>query len=72
MTNDDRVDNREVLIALLEPILKEKTTDEWIKSFEGTGLPYASVNNMVNYICKSSTLSYSTGTGIPPSASYCA
>ena len=49
-THDGRVENREVLSAIIEPVFRSRTTDEWLDRFEGTGMPYASVNNMV---CKS-------------------
>lgn len=45
-TNARRVENREALFAILEPIFKTKTTDEWYAKFEGSPLPYGRVNTM--------------------------
>lgn len=45
-TNPKRVENREELGTLFNDIFKTKTTEEWIGIFEGTGLPFAPINNM--------------------------
>ncbi len=40
VTNQDRVANREALVSILEPILAEKTRDEWQELFTGAGALY--------------------------------
>lgn len=45
-TNSSRVENRQVLEPMLESVLESKTTQEWLEIFEGTGLPYAKVNDL--------------------------
>jgi succinate---hydroxymethylglutarate CoA-transferase len=45
-TNEDRVENREELSEILNGLFKKKTTEEWLELFEGTGMPYGSINNM--------------------------
>ncbi|RMJ09218.1 hypothetical protein CDV36_011157 [Fusarium kuroshium] len=45
-TNSSRVANREVLEKWIEDTTKSKTTQEWLDIFEGTGLPYAKVNDL--------------------------
>ncbi|RSM02751.1 hypothetical protein CDV31_010790 [Fusarium ambrosium] len=45
-TNSSRVANREVLEKWIEDTTKSKTTKEWLDIFEGTGLPYAKVNDL--------------------------
>ena len=45
-TNADRVRNRDTLFPVLHKLFLEKTTDEWVKAFEGSGMPYAPINTM--------------------------
>lgn len=45
-TNADRVQNREALFPVLNKQFKTRTTDEWLEAFEGSGMPYAPINNM--------------------------
>jgi succinate---hydroxymethylglutarate CoA-transferase len=45
-TNADRVANRLDLDRLIESITVTKTTQEWLEVFEGSGLPYAAVNDV--------------------------
>ena len=45
-TNPDRVANREELLKIIEPKLKEKSRSEWIKIFEEYGVPYGPVYTM--------------------------
>ncbi len=42
-TNPDRVRNRDLLIPILEEIMKGKTREEWMKIFEEYGVPYGPV-----------------------------
>jgi succinate--hydroxymethylglutarate CoA-transferase len=44
--NSSRVLNREVLEAMIEEVTQSKPTSEWLSIFEGTGLPYAKVNDL--------------------------
>ena len=46
-TNEKRVENRNELSAILNELFTERTTDEWIEAFEGSGLPYAPINTML-------------------------
>lgn len=44
LTNADRVRNRDDLYPILNEIFEQQSTDEWIKRFEGSGMPYAPIN----------------------------
>lgn len=44
--NYARVMNRDVLGDILSKLFLEKTTDEWLEAFEGSGLPYGPINTM--------------------------
>ena len=44
--NNERVKNRETLDAMIEDVMKTKTTKEWLDIFEGTGMPYAAINDV--------------------------
>jgi len=44
--NPSRVANRQELDSLIEAVTKTKTTEEWLKVFEGSGLPYSAVNDV--------------------------
>lgn len=46
-TNDGRVENREEINTLLQGRFRQKTKDEWLALFEGSGLPYGSINDVV-------------------------
>jgi succinate--hydroxymethylglutarate CoA-transferase len=46
VTNALRVKNRDTLDRIIEDELKKKTTQEWLDIFEGSGMPYASVNDI--------------------------
>ncbi|POR36563.1 Succinate--hydroxymethylglutarate CoA-transferase [Tolypocladium paradoxum] len=45
-TNADRVANRVELEAEIEAVSQQKTTQEWLETFEGSGMPYAAVNDV--------------------------
>lgn len=45
-TNADRVANRIELEDKIEALSQQKTTKEWLAVFEGTGMPYAAVNDV--------------------------
>lgn len=45
-TNALRVKHREVLDAMVEAELQLRTTQEWLHIFEGSGMPYAAVNDI--------------------------
>ncbi|KAH8383052.1 hypothetical protein KR009_006507 [Drosophila setifemur] len=45
-TNKDRVQHREELVELLERILAEDTSRNWMKRFEGAPFPVGPVNNI--------------------------
>lgn len=46
VTNALRVKNRDTLDRIIEDVLKTKTTKEWLDIFEGSGMPYAAVNDI--------------------------
>lgn len=45
-TNADRVANRDDLESKIEAISTQRTTQEWLDIFEGSGMPYAAVNDV--------------------------
>lgn len=45
-TNADRVKNRVELEALIEAVTMTKTTQEWLDILEGSGMPYAAINDI--------------------------
>jgi succinate--hydroxymethylglutarate CoA-transferase len=45
-TNADRVKVRVELEEKIEAITKTKTTEEWLAIFEGSGMPYAPINDV--------------------------
>lgn len=46
VTNSDRVKNRGEIDGLIEEKVKQKTTQEWLEILEGSGMPYAAVNDI--------------------------
>jgi succinate---hydroxymethylglutarate CoA-transferase len=46
ITNALRVKHREILDAMVEAELQLRTTQEWLEIFEGSGMPYAAVNDI--------------------------
>ena len=47
-TNAQRVAHRDELEHRIEEITKTKTTQEWLDIFEGKGMPYAAVNDVLS------------------------
>ncbi|PHH88538.1 hypothetical protein CDD83_7418 [Cordyceps sp. RAO-2017] len=45
-TNADRVANRVELEAEIEALSRQKTTQQWLDVFDGSGMPYAAVNDV--------------------------
>lgn len=45
-TNKERVNNREEIDGLIERTTMQKTTQEWLEIFEGSGMPYSAVNDI--------------------------
>lgn len=45
-TNSVRVKHREELEELIEAITRTKTTQEWLDLLEGSGMPYAAINDV--------------------------
>ncbi|KAF2210758.1 hypothetical protein CERZMDRAFT_113256 [Cercospora zeae-maydis SCOH1-5] len=45
-TNADRVKVRDELEDKIEAVTKTKTTEEWLAIFEGSGMPYAPINDV--------------------------
>ncbi|KAJ5585176.1 uncharacterized protein N7459_004976 [Penicillium hispanicum] len=46
VTNSDRVKHRADIDGLIEGTTKQKTTQDWLEIFEGSGMPYAAVNDI--------------------------
>ena len=46
-TNDGRVENRDEINGLIGARFKKKSLKEWLAVFEGSGLPYGPINNVV-------------------------
>ena len=46
VTNARRVANRDVLEELIEAITRTRTTEEWLGVLEGSGMPYAAINDI--------------------------
>lgn len=46
VTNSDRVKHRADIDGLIENLTQQKTTKEWLDIFEGSGMPYAAVNDI--------------------------
>lgn len=44
--NSSRVQNRGALESMIEAVTSTKSTQEWLDIFDGTGLPYAKVNDL--------------------------
>ena len=76
MTNGARVKNRERLEAMIEAETKKRTTEDWLDVLDGSGMPYAAVNDIQGTLshehgewscchrCRFVKLtSYSTGSG---------
>ena len=45
-SNNVRVKNRDVLERIIEDITKTRTTQEWLRIFEGSGVPYSAINDI--------------------------
>ena len=45
-TNSVRVEHRTTLEALIEKETRERTTAEWLKVLDESGMPYAAVNDI--------------------------
>lgn len=45
-TNSDRVKHRAQIDDLIETATRKKTTQEWLEIFEGSGMPYAAINDI--------------------------
>ena len=46
VSNDVRVKNRDILEAIIEDVTKTKMTQEWLDIFDGSGVPYAAINDI--------------------------
>jgi succinate--hydroxymethylglutarate CoA-transferase len=46
VTNNVRVKNRVELEELIEAETRKKTTQEWLDVLEGSGMPYAAINDI--------------------------
>jgi succinate---hydroxymethylglutarate CoA-transferase len=48
VTNNARVANRVELERLIEKVTKTRSTKEWLDLFEGCGMPYAAINDVMD------------------------
>jgi crotonobetainyl-CoA:carnitine CoA-transferase CaiB-like acyl-CoA transferase len=46
VSNADRVENRRVLLPILEPLLKQRSSADWISMLEGAGVPCGPINTL--------------------------
>lgn len=46
VTNADRVQNRVELESLVEEVTTTKTTQQWLEILDGSGMPYAAINDV--------------------------
>ncbi|MDB6100812.1 MAG: CoA transferase [Gammaproteobacteria bacterium] len=46
LTNSQRVQQREVLVPIVEELVKQRTRAEWIERLEANGVPCAPINNV--------------------------
>ncbi|KAF3214829.1 hypothetical protein TWF679_004609 [Orbilia oligospora] len=46
VTNEKRVEYRYILVPMIGEETKNKSTQEWLEIFEGSGMPYAAVNDV--------------------------
>ncbi|CAI7569303.1 unnamed protein product [Penicillium manginii] len=46
VTNSDRVQHRADIDGMIESTTQKKTTKQWLDLFEGSGMPYAAVNDI--------------------------
>jgi succinate--hydroxymethylglutarate CoA-transferase len=46
VTNSKRVENRNIIEGLIESVTRTKTTAEWLRIFEGSGMPYSAINDI--------------------------
>ena len=45
-TNSNRIRNRTTLIPLIEPLVKQRTRNEWVNALEAAGVPCGPINNI--------------------------
>ncbi|KAF9891544.1 hypothetical protein FE257_004011 [Aspergillus nanangensis] len=64
-TNPGRVENREALTPIFNEVFTTKTTAEWMKVFEGTGLPFAPISNMEGTFAHPQTIAREMVTQVP-------
>lgn len=46
LTNAQRVEHRQTLVPLLIPVLKQRTTDQWLAALEAVGVPCGPINTL--------------------------
>ena len=46
ITNSLRVKNRDILEAKIENLTRRRRTSEWLEILDGSGMPYAAVNDI--------------------------
>ncbi|PHH71410.1 hypothetical protein CDD82_6534 [Ophiocordyceps australis] len=67
-TNDARVNNRAELSAILDGLFSQKSTDDWIDAFEGSGMPYGPINSMEKVFSHPQTLARNMVESVPDDA----
>ncbi|PHH59260.1 hypothetical protein CDD81_3517 [Ophiocordyceps australis] len=67
-TNDARVKNRAELSAILDRLFSQKSTDEWMVAFDGSGMPYGPINSMERVFSHPQTLARNMVESVPDDA----
>lgn len=49
-TNDGRVEHRAEIDSILQKRFRQKTKHEWMQAFDGSGLPYGAINDVVEAV----------------------
>jgi crotonobetainyl-CoA:carnitine CoA-transferase CaiB-like acyl-CoA transferase len=55
-TNAKRVENRSQLLAILDPLLRQRRTSEWLMALEAVGVPCGPINNLDEVFSHSQTI----------------
>ncbi|KKY22858.1 putative caib baif family enzyme [Phaeomoniella chlamydospora] len=63
--NSSRVANRNELCGMIESITTTKPTSEWLQIFEGSGIPYAAVNDVLDTLRHSHSQARKMTTTVP-------
>ena len=68
-TNAKRVENREAITALLEPVFRKRSTREWVDALEAAGVPSGPINNIKQVFEEPQVVARGDGASTSPRAS---